>query len=99
MEVNFTFDRPEEGPKSGPITVGWFLTSDKAAVLFDPPERVLFRQTNKTHSKSASRCPAVIQMESRYFLVKCPYDLSLIHISTPCAIRNWQWPPETSSIR
>ena len=42
MEINFTFDRPEDGPKSGPITVGWFLTSDKAAVLFDPPERVLF---------------------------------------------------------
>ena len=77
MEINITFERPEEGPKSGPVTIGWFLTSDKGAVLYDPPERVLFRQTNKAHSKSASRCPAVIQMESRYFLIKCPFDIHL----------------------
>ncbi|TGD67108.1 hypothetical protein EYC08_00035 [Tabrizicola sp. WMC-M-20] len=77
MDVTITFDRPEEGPKSGPLTVGWFLTSDKGAVMYDPPERILFRQTNKAHAKSASRCPAVIQMESRYFMVKCPFDLHL----------------------
>ena len=29
MDISLTFDRPEEGPGSGPITVGWFLTSDK----------------------------------------------------------------------
>ena len=77
MEITVSFDRPEDGPKSGPVTVGWFLTSDKAAVLYDAPERLIFRQTNKAHAKSASRCPAVIQMESRYFVVKCPYDLHL----------------------
>ena len=77
MEINLTFERPEEGPKSGPVTIGWFLTQDKGAVMFDPPERVLFRQTNKAHAKSASRCPAVIQLESRYFMVKCPFDIHL----------------------
>jgi hypothetical protein len=77
MHVNVTFDRPEEGPKSGPIIVGWFLSSDKGAVMYDAPERVSFRQTNKAHAKSASRCPAVIQMESRYFMVKCPFDIHL----------------------
>lgn len=77
MQINMTFDRPEEGPGSGPITVGWFLTSDKGAVLYDPPERVSFRQTNRTHAKSASRCPGVIQLESRYFMVKCPFDMQL----------------------
>lgn len=77
MDINITFDRPEEGPGSGPLTVGWFLTQDKGAVLFDPPERVVFRQTNKAHAKSASRCPAVVQLESRYFMVKCPYDLHI----------------------
>ncbi|MGL6208891.1 MAG: hypothetical protein ACRC14_03570 [Paracoccaceae bacterium] len=75
MDINLTFERPDEGPKAGPVTVGWFLTSDKGAVLYDPPERLIFRQTNKAHSKSASRCPAVIQMESRYFVVKCPCDI------------------------
>ena len=77
MDINLTFERPEEGPKSGPVTIGWFLTSDKGAVLYDPPERVLFRQTNKAHAKSASRCPAVIHLESRYFFIKCPYDIQL----------------------
>ena len=77
MHFDIVFDRPDEGPKSGPITVGWFLTTDKGAVMYDPPERIIFRQTNKTHSKSASRCPAVIQLESRYFMVKCPFDLHI----------------------
>ena len=77
MHFDIVFDRPEEGPKSGPITVGWYLNSDKGAVLYDPPERIMFRQTNKTHSKSASRCPAVIQLESRYFMIKCPFDLNI----------------------
>ena len=39
MDFTVTFDRPEEGPASGPITVGWFLTTDKGAILYDPPER------------------------------------------------------------
>lgn len=77
MDFTVTFDRPEEGPKSGPLTVGWFLTKDKGAVLYDPPERLMFRQTNKTHAKSASRCPAVIQLESRYFVVKSPFDMQI----------------------
>lgn len=78
MQINLEFERPEDdGQGSGPVTVGWFLTKEKGAILFDAPERLIFRQTNKTHSKSASRCPAVIQMESRYFVVKCPYDLHI----------------------
>ncbi|MFE3836792.1 hypothetical protein [Pseudogemmobacter sonorensis] len=77
MEITITVDRPEDGPGAGPMQVGWFLTSDRNAVLFDPPERVLFRQTNKTHAKSAGRCPGVVQLESRYFMVKCPYDLHI----------------------
>lgn len=77
MDITLTFDRPEEGPGSGPVTIGWFLTQDKGAVLYDAPERLMFRQTNKAHAKSASRCPAVIQMESRYFVIKCPIDLHI----------------------
>ncbi len=77
MEINLTFERPEDGPGAGPVTVGWFLTSDKGAVMYDPPERVILRQTNKIHAKSASRCPAVVQLESRYFMVKCPFDITL----------------------
>lgn len=77
VQINVSYDRPDEGPKSGPVQVGWFLTQDKGAVLYDPPERLVSRAPNRTHAKSASRCPAVIQMESRYFVVKCPFDLHL----------------------
>lgn len=77
MQITLTYDRPDDGPRSGPVTVGWFLTEDKGAVLYDPPERVSVRQTNRTHAKSAGRCPAVINLESRYFMVKCPFDLHL----------------------
>lgn len=77
MDISLNYDRPEEGPRSGPVQVGWFLTSDKGAVLYDPPERLVSRPPNRAHAKSASRCPAVIQMESRYFVVKCPFDLHI----------------------
>lgn len=77
MDFNISFERPEDGPASGPIMVGWFLTSDKGAVMYDLPERVSLRQTSKVHAKSASRCPGVVQLESRYFMVKCPFDIHI----------------------
>ncbi|MDH2327948.1 hypothetical protein QCN27_13845 [Cereibacter sp. SYSU M97828] len=76
MQINITHERAE-GKGSGPLSVGWFLTSDKGAVMFDAPERLVQRPPNKGHAKSAARCPAVVQMESRYFVVKCPFDLHL----------------------
>ena len=77
MEFQINITRPEGSPGAGPVTVGWFLNSDKGAVLYDPPERVSFRQTNRSHAKSAARCPGVIQLESRYFMVRAPVDLHL----------------------
>lgn len=77
MRINLEFERPEATPGSGPVRVGWFLDQDKGSILFDPPERLTSAPVGRTHAKSASRCPAVIQMESRYFVVKCPYDLHL----------------------
>jgi len=77
MQVNILYDRPDDGPGSGPVQVGWLRTTDKAAVLYDPPQRLASRDVARTHAKSAARCPAVIQMESRYFQVPCPFDLHL----------------------
>lgn len=77
MHFTMTYDRPVDGPGSGPLQVGWLLTEDKGAVIYDPPERVRSVDTRRTHAKSASRCPAVINLESRYFVVKCPFDLHL----------------------
>lgn len=75
MQITIAETRDDDGPRSGPVTVGWFLTQDKGAILFDAPERLTVRQTNRAHAKSAARCPAVIQMESRYFVVPCPFDI------------------------
>jgi hypothetical protein len=77
MQITITYDRPEEGPRSGPIVVGWFRDIEKGGVIYDPPERVASREVDRTHAKSASRCPAVIQMESRYFLVRSPIDFHI----------------------
>ena len=64
-------------PRSGPVQGGWFLNDLKTGVIYAPPERVRGAERNRTHAKSASRCPAVINMESRYFLIRCPFDLNL----------------------
>ena len=46
-------------------------------VVYFPPERSRTVDMNRTHAKSASRCPAVIGFESRYMMVRCPFDLHI----------------------
>jgi len=75
IALNFT--RDENAPSKGPVKVGWLLTDPKGAVIYDPPERLSSGAENREHAKSASRCPAVISMESRYFIIKCPFDIHL----------------------
>lgn len=77
MQINVSYERPEAGPRSGPVVVGWLRDIAKGGVLYDPPERVAFRDVNRAHAKSAARCPAVINLESRYFVVRCPFDLAV----------------------
>lgn len=77
MQINITHDAPDEGPKSGPVKVGWIYKDREASIVFDPPERVRSAEMNRKHAKSASRCPAVINLESRYFQIKCPFDIHL----------------------
>ncbi len=77
MQIEISVARDEEGPRSGPVVVGWLRDPDKGGVLYDPPERVIFRDVNRKHAKSAGRCPAVINLESRYFMVRCPFDMAI----------------------
>jgi hypothetical protein len=77
MQITITLDDTSDDPRAGPVQVGWFLTQEKGAVLYDPPERLTSRGAQKAHAKSAARCPAVVQMESRYFVVNCPFDLHI----------------------
>ena len=77
--MNFTVNyvRGVEDPKSGPVRVGWVLSDVDSPVIYDPPRRVNSRSARKDHAKSAARCPAVLNLESRYFEIPCPFDLNI----------------------
>ncbi|MEM6619234.1 MAG: hypothetical protein AAF631_08035 [Pseudomonadota bacterium] len=79
MALKDWFDDGSSRPnlKSGPVRVGWLLNEPRSGVVYYPPERIRSVEMNRNHAKSASRCPAIINMESRYFLVRMPYDLHL----------------------
>jgi len=66
-----------EDRSSEPVVVGWLIDAPSASLIYDDPRRVRTESSGKQHVKSAARCPAVIDMESRYFMIACPYDLHL----------------------
>lgn len=81
MQLSVHFDNTQgTGATSGPVSVGWFLSDPKGGIIYDAPERVRSADKNKTHAKSASRCPAVINMENRYFVIKAPFDMHLAFV-------------------
>lgn len=75
--LSIHFDAIDTDEAKGPVKVGWFVSGAQPSVLFDPPERLRTVDMSKEHIKSASRCPAIINMESRYFVVRCPYDINI----------------------
>ncbi len=78
MDLSIRFENTPGLPENrGPITVGWFLNTQKSGVIYFPPERFRGAEKNREHAKSASRCPAVINMESRYFVFRSPIDMHL----------------------
>lgn len=78
IDLSIRFENTRDLPaSSGPVTVGWFLNTNKGGVIYYPPERFRGAEKNKQHAKSASRCPAVINMESRYFVIRSPIDMHL----------------------
>lgn len=81
MKLSVSFENTAgTEPGTGPVTVGWFLVQQKGGIVYYPPERVRGAEKNKSHAKSASRCPAVINLESRYFVIRCPFDLNLAFV-------------------
>ncbi|WP_163846784.1 hypothetical protein [Pseudooceanicola aestuarii] len=77
MQIGISHQRGPTDPGRGPVRVGWFLNKTEAPVIYDPPRRVNSRDARRDHAKSAARCPAVLNLETRYFEVPCPYDLNL----------------------
>lgn len=77
LSIALNADHTPPSESRGPITVGWIKDIPRAGLLYAAPERVQVRPPNRGHAKSAARCPAVIQMESRYFQIACPFDLHI----------------------
>ena len=78
MQLSVRFENTRDtGSNSGPVTVGWCLNETKAGIIYAPPERVRSVDLDRSHAKSASRCPAVINLESRHFLIRCPFDIHI----------------------
>ena len=77
MEISINYTRPEGDPRGGTVKIGWLMTEKTASVIYFPPERLRSAGVNRTHAKSASRCPAILALENRYMVVRCPFDLHL----------------------
>ena len=79
MRFSFSIDSGSDGSEEprGPVTVGWLLKDPRAGVVFEPPARCRSPESTSDNAKSASRCPAILNLESRFYEVKCPFDLHL----------------------
>lgn len=77
MDITLNYQRGPTDPGSGPVRIGWVLSPVDVPVIYDPPRRVNSREARRSHAKSASRCPAVLGIEARYFEIPCPFDMSM----------------------
>lgn len=77
MDITISYQRGETDPGNGPVRIGWLLSEASSPIVYDPPRRVNSRDARRSHAKSASRCPAILNLESRYFEVPCPFDLNI----------------------
>ena len=76
MDIRITHVLPEDGPRSDPVRVGWLLNEERGGVSYDSLARVPSAEPSRRHAKSASRCPAILGLESRYFEVSARSALS-----------------------
>jgi len=77
MKFSISYIREDNISKSKSVSVGWLYNDEKSSIVYFPPEKLKPKKLNKEHSKSASRCPAVIGLESRYVQIKCPFDIHI----------------------
>ncbi len=56
---------------------GWFLLTDEAGFLWDAPKPLKRPPGIQRHAKAVTYCPAVVDYESRFFEVPCPFDVKL----------------------
>ena len=67
----------EPGARSRTIEVGWLVDTPKSGVVFASPRPINRRLGKPLSPKAVQVCPAVVDFESRYYVVPCPVDLRL----------------------
>lgn len=63
--------------KGGATEVGWLIDFDHASLIWEAPRVISRDLAPPKSSKAAQRCPAMGDLESRYFEVPCPVDFNL----------------------
>jgi hypothetical protein len=67
---------PEAGsPRS--YTVGWLLQMEKTSIIWDAPRPMRPEAPKNVIAKSVTQCPAVLDFDSRFFVIPSPIDLHL----------------------
>lgn len=70
-------------PASRFCEVGWLVDTEKSALIYGPPRALGRRPEPETpaaaapNPKSVTRCPALIDLETKTFEVPCPVDITL----------------------
>lgn len=59
------------------VEVGWVVDTDKSEFIYDNPEQYSRTGARPNSPKAVQMCPAVIDYESRHFIVPCPVDIKL----------------------
>lgn len=63
--------------KGRTLEVGWVLQPDNATAIWFDPQQFRREGAQAPSSKAVQNCPAVLDYDSRHFVVPCPVDLNL----------------------
>lgn len=58
-------------------TVGWTIEPRPGGLVWGNPESITRDNVKSRSPKAVTRCPAVIDLEARYFMIRCPFDLAI----------------------
>ncbi len=59
------------------IDIGWMIRAAHASFIWEEPVRFQRDSLPCPSPKSVQRCPSVMDLESRYFVIRCPVDLEI----------------------
>ncbi len=67
----------DSGRQRRVVVVGWLLDTREAGFIYEAPRPLGSKRVPARAAKALSNCPAVLDVEARYFEIPCPMDLIL----------------------